>query len=69
MMEIYTDIPIPKMRGIYPWDQLGVGHSIKFDNCTKFKTIRSSAFNAGKKRGWKFTTKIVDGTLWIWRVK
>lgn len=67
-MEIYTDIPAPHCRKMYEWNKLEIGNSTKFSEPNKFHTIRNSLYNYTQKSAGKFTTRIINGELWVWRV-
>lgn len=77
--KIESAIPIPPKKGRpgigdhkkYPFDTLGVGESFFVTvPDTKAKTALSAQVAYwGKKLGWTFTRRTMDGGVRIWRIK
>ncbi len=73
--EIDERVPVPKPRlggGKYPWGEMKVGDSFfvavdKEPPSAVQGTVSGSARAYGKKHGQKFTTRIVDGGVRVWR--
>ena len=74
--EIEEKVPMPKPRlggAKYPWGEMKVGDSffVAVENeqpSTVQGTVAGSARAYGKKHGNKFTTRIIDGGVRVWRI-
>lgn len=66
--EIQTGIPIPQDRASYPFRHMKVGQSVLVtgDDREIFNARRAVSFWS-KRNGPKFTSRLVDGGLRIWR--
>ena len=72
MIDVEKNIPLPPpARGNgekYPWRSMNVGDSFFIPGASSRKTgAHTNA--AGKRTGFKFTSRAVDGGVRIWRVK
>lgn len=69
-MKIEKNIPIPAAahRGarIWPFADMQVGDSVLIP-MERAKPARSAATTLGKRRGFRFVTRAVDGGLRVWR--
>lgn len=62
-IKIEKGIPVPlKKSAKYPWKEMAVGDSF-------FVAGKSSYFPAHDAEGRKFTQRMVDGGLRVWRVQ
>ncbi len=72
MFKIDKGVPLPKrqVKGTtkYPWPALKVGESFLIPGGS-LTNLRSSCSAAGKRYNMKFTARLVDGGVRIWRVK
>ena len=75
-VETGVAIPTPLRRAggmplRYPWPEMKVTNSVLIrcepDDKSKINAARSAAASYGKKHDMKFTTRLVDGGLRIWR--
>lgn len=53
--------------GKYPWRTMEIGDSF-FSEETNRNRIGSAASKAAKKTGFRFTVRVVDGGIRVWRV-
>jgi hypothetical protein len=71
MLKIENSIPIPPMAGtkqIYPFKDMEVGDSVFIPEANHDSKIVSAAKMHFWRTGKKWTAKIVDGGIRIWRV-
>jgi len=79
--KIEKGIPVPERKGksfLYPFEKMEVGDSFIFSN-TYSRSIHSYASNAARNwknhspikgvKDWFFTTRKIDNSIRIWRVK
>ena len=72
-IEEKVPLPQPRLGGRkYPWTEMKVGDSFIVTVDTEQQTavqgtVAGSARAYGKKHGQKFTTRIVDGGVRVWR--
>jgi len=70
MFEIEKFVPIPAgyvKKKKYPFAEMEIGDSIFFAE-PAVKKARSYAHAFGASHGMKFTTRLVDGGVRIWRI-
>lgn len=68
---VEKNIPMPPSRKsveAYPWAEMLAGDSF-FAAGQKQSNMSSMASVQGRKRGWKFVTRSVEGGVRVWRVK
>ena len=65
---IEKNIPMPARTRTskYPFDKLTVGDS--FFVQAKKGTLAAAANSAAKRLGWKFSVRVVEGGVRVWRV-
>lgn len=71
MFEIEKFVPIQTgyaKKKKYPFAEMEVGDSILFCE-SDMKSARSCSHAFGVRHGMKFTTRLVDGGMRIWRVE
>lgn len=62
-----TGVPIPAInRELYRWKNMNVGNSLFFENANA-NSIHVVAWKAGKRHGYKFTVRKIDGGVRVWR--
>lgn len=70
MLPVEKGIDVPRkydcMR-IYPFEEMQVGDSFSVEK-SLWGALRSSAFKASRSLGRKFTTRVVDNRIRIWRI-
>ena len=73
MQEIRIGVQMPEKSSPrstkYPFNRMAVGDSVCFNAYVDHAKIRRAAHCYGQYKGWKFTTRIVDHELVIWRTK
>ena len=70
MLEIEKFVPIPdgySKKKKYPFAEMEVGDSILFAE-HEMKAARSCSHAFGVRHSMKFTTRLVDGGMRIWRI-
>ena len=70
MFEIEKFVPIPAgyaKSKKYPFSEMEIGDSILFGE-SDMKAARSYSHAFGVRHGMKFTTRLVDGGMRIWRI-
>jgi len=77
LKKILKDIPLPK-RGrepVYPFAEMKVGDSFLYSDKTDRKSVMaaSASYSQYSRRNtkgkWKFTQRVTDEGIMIWRVK
>jgi hypothetical protein len=70
--KIEDNVPLPLTFGgtasKYPFDKLQVGQRFVVTDGKSIDSVRTSAYQAGRRLGMKFATRTVDGGLRVWRV-
>lgn len=72
--KIDKSVPMPGISGItgrpekYPFSQMEVGDSVFFDGVKVGGKEYVASQMSGRKNGWKFSGRSIDGGLRIWRV-
>ena len=80
MPKVENDVAVPDTLGRYggmplryPWPEMKVTNSFLIkcgpDDTSKINAARSAAAGYGKKHNMKFTTRLVEGGLRIWRTE
>jgi hypothetical protein len=74
--EIESGVPMPKVErsfgpreSKYPWtamDKVGDSFHVPLGN---LKSLRTTAYAAGKRLGMKFKARVVDGGVRVWRTE
>lgn len=64
-----SNIPIPITERNAIWEKFGVGDSKFFADQNHDGSLVSSSRRYAKRAGKKFTARLVDGGLRIWRIK
>lgn len=74
-MNIDKNIPIPQSGGrvrpsLYPFAEMEIGDSVFFPDEPRGSRSKPSIASAqlGRYRGWKFSSRAMDGGVRIWRV-
>lgn len=70
MFKIERGIPLPpasKARK-YSFDEMEVGDSVFFEDVSLRRKFYNAAKAMGKRHGYKFSSRKVDGGFRIWRV-
>jgi len=71
-MKIEKNIPIPEREVKHPyymWHRFGVGDSIFLPTEKRYRGASAKADEHGRRYGKKFTARIVDDGVRIWRTK
>ena len=74
-MVVDRDIPKPKSTGKrgrppkYPFSKMEVGDSAFFPGEKTLSNTYMAAANIGNRKGWKFSSRAVEGGIRIWRVE
>lgn len=68
MYKIEDNIPPPPPRAHFPFAKMKVGQSIRVPE-KEAKRARASAYETGRRRGWKFVTRTNAKGVRIWRIK
>lgn len=72
MFNIESGVPVPP-KGVfgrsskYPWQLMDVDDSFMVEK-GNLKSLRTTAYGAGKRMGLKFTARAVEGGVRVWRV-
>jgi hypothetical protein len=53
----------------YPWDDMEVGDSFFVHDPQKVNSVKVSAHNMNSRSKRKFTTRILDGGIRVWRIE
>jgi hypothetical protein len=72
--KIEKTVPIPKTSGkgggIYPFATMEVGDSFLIpDGSKNINSVRSAVTQAARRNGRKFTTRLTDSGLRVWRIE
>ena len=72
-MKIEKNIPIPEKRRTYPLDELDIGDSflvqVPKEEIKSARNKLSASVSNASKTGSKFTVRVVDGGLRVWRTE
>ena len=71
MFDIQSDVPLPKRRyrpSKYPWEQMAVDESFMVAD-GNLRSLRATAYAAGKRLQMKFIARKTDEGVRIWRVE
>ena len=72
MFDIQANVPVPKRTNVksskYPWTLMDVDESFEVPD-GKIKSLRTTAYAAGKRLGMKFIAREMEGGVRIWRVE
>lgn len=71
-VKIDKGMPLPPLaRGVkakYPFAQVKVGDSFLFDKGVSYQSARTYAYTKGRQLKRKFSTRLIDGRVRVWRV-
>lgn len=72
MYDIENNVPIPRLKqpaAKYPFRDLQVGQSFFVpDVAAREKSMRAQVYTAAKHLGVKFTTRVENGGVRVWRI-
>jgi hypothetical protein len=66
-VEVEREVPLPKLRHKYPYEQMEVGESF-FVPGMSLQVLCNSNYWAGKKYGRKFIARCEKGGIRVWRL-
>lgn len=69
---IEHNVPLSKAlrrRSKYPYETMLPGDSFRVPDDVPMRSIRSSAYNEGRRLGMKFTCRMIEDGFRVWRVK
>lgn len=72
-MDIESNVPMPTRRKNnpckYPFGDMKVGDSVFFEGASTSSKEYVAAFLAGRRHGFRFCGRSMDGGLRIWRIE